>query len=226
MLNIDEQKLLTLFQQRLIMAIVDLINCTPVALAESTPLPDLMESIREIDRLNDRQAEVLDYIYKHRLVRLIRTVKKGEGAAAELTELYEHLNRVAHPRRLSQLNTLEKPYGARWIAYQDILEHRLAVLVNQPSKWLLNRAHVKGILRLVVKHGSISRKKIPDHIKIKQANLTRVLNMMAANELIECHTVGKEKILTIGENGAKFRSEIKSDDPSDERGSTYLRLAS
>ncbi len=208
------------------MAIVDLINCAPEALAETTPLSDLMESIRKIDQWNDRQAEVLDYIYKHRLVRLIRTVKRGEGASVELEELYEHLNRVAHPRRLNQLNALEKPYGARWLAYQDILEHRLAVLMNQPSKWLLRRAHVKEILRLVLKHRSISRKKIPEHINIRQANLTRVLNMMVANELIECHAIGKEKMLTIGENGEKFRSEIKSGYSSDERGATYLRLVS
>ncbi len=72
------------------MAIADLINCTPEALAETTPLSDLMESIRKIDQWDDRHAEVLDYIYKHRLVRLIRTVKRGEGAAVELEELYEH----------------------------------------------------------------------------------------------------------------------------------------
>lgn len=126
--------LINLISQRFIMTNIDLINCAPEALAESALLSDLMESIQKIDRMNDRQAEVLDYIYRHRLVRLLRTVNRGEGSAAELEELYEHLDRVAHPSRLNQLNSLEKPYGARWTAYQDILEHRLAALMNQPSK--------------------------------------------------------------------------------------------
>ncbi len=204
------------------MANIDLINCAPEALAESTPLSDLMDSIQKIDHVNDRQAEVLDYIYRHRLVRLLRTVNRGEGATPKLEELYEHLDRVTHPRRLNQLNALEKAYGDRWIGYQDILEHRLAALMNQPSKWILERAHVKEILSFVLFEKSIKQKQIRGKLGLKPANLTRILAMMAANELINIHTRGREKIVNIGENGEIFKGILKPPGSKTPRGSRFL----
>ncbi len=231
MLNRNEI-FINLISQRFIMAIIDLINCVPEALAESAALSDLMESIQEIDHVNDRQAEVLDYVYRHRLVRLLRAVKRGDDAVVELKALYEHLNSVTHPRRLERLNSLEKPYGARWIAYQDILEHRFAALMSEPSKWILKRAHVKRILSFFLSEKSIKQKEIRKRLKLKPANLTRILGMMAANELVNIHTIGREKIVTIGENGEIFiedlkRSESKNSKPSViaiPRGSGFLSV--
>ncbi len=182
------------------MAIIDLIHCSPEELAELASLSDLMETIRNADRIDERQAQVLDYVYIYRVIRLIRFARRGENSTRELEDLFEHLDRVTHPRWLALLKNPERPYGARWTAYRDILENRLGALLSQVPERLLKRAHVEEILHLITKEKSISRKKIGKVLGLKQANLTRVLHMMEANELIDCHPIGRKIILTAGAN--------------------------
>ena len=60
---------------------------------------------------------------------------------------------------------------------------------------------------------------------LKSANLTRILDLMEANELIEREAAGKEKLVRLGMNGLKLlaQRERSSSPPTQERGLYYLR---
>lgn len=85
---------------------IDLITCVPADLDE------LLNAVRAIEHWQERQAEVLDYIYRFRLTRCIAT----RAPLEELRALNEYLSCVAQPRRQAALDALVVPYYARWCA--------------------------------------------------------------------------------------------------------------
>jgi DNA-binding transcriptional ArsR family regulator len=200
------------------MTTIDLIHSIPDDLAETATLKDLLETVRVIDSWEERQAEVLDFIYRLRVVRLIRS--KADSDA--LIEMIRHLDKVTHPRRVSQLNGLKKAYGDRWMAYMDILDTRLAALQSGVPARLLARRNVREILELVLARGEIRRSEIGEAFNLKPANLTRILNMMAAAELIECRVKGREKRVLPGAN-AGIACPVKPPSHS-RRGMSYLNF--
>lgn len=197
------------------MSKIDLINSLPEVLAETVALDALLETVKVIDRWEDRHGQVLDHIYRQRLIKLIRT-----GAPVnDLRALNEHLARVAHPRRLKQLDSLDRAYGARWTAYQDIMESRIAALESNAPKQLLKRAHVLEILNMVVDGSVRTQGDIKRKLDLLPANLTRILNMMESNELIKRKIVGREKRIVPGPNAGRFLPVRH-----ERRGASYLRL--
>ena len=194
---------------------IDIINSSPEVLAETASLDALLEAVRAIEKWDDRHGQVLDHIYRQRLIKLIRT-----GAPVnDLRALNEHLTRAAHPRRLKQLNNLDRPYGARWTVYQDILESRIAALDSNAPKQLLKRAHVLEILNLLVDGSVRTQGDIKRELDLLPANLTRILNMMESNELIERKIAGREKQIVPGPNAGRFLPVRH-----ERRGASYLRL--
>ena len=197
------------------MSKIDLINSSPEVLAETADLNALLETVKGIDRWEDRHGQVLDHIYRQRLIKLIRT-----GAPVNnLRALNEHLARVAHPRRFKQLDSLDRPYGARWTGYQDILESRIAALESNAPKQLLKRAHVKEILNMLIDGSVRTQSDIKTKLKLQPANLTRILNMMESNELIKRKIVGRENRIVPGPNAGRFLPVRH-----ERRGASYLRL--
>jgi DNA-binding MarR family transcriptional regulator len=207
------------------MAVIDLINGSPEILAESADLSDLLGAVRGIRKWEERHAEVLDHIYRFRTLRLLRS----EPDEQALKALLNHLERVTHPRRMEILNGFSKAYGTRWLAYMDLIENRLIALTSPVPKSLLSRAHVKQILDLVSFQEEVSLQKIQTALRIKANNLTRILDLMEANELIERKVYGREKILCLGDTGRRLLVD-EADEASRrtsgvQRGASYLRLA-
>ena len=207
------------------MAQIDLINSIPEELAEKANLRDLLETVRGIKQWEKRHAEVLDTIYRYRLVRLVRLRGTEENAEEQLKALLDHLDRVTHPSRMNSLEALDKCYGSRWLAYLDILEDRLAASQSPIPSILLTRAHVPQILEMVADDEPVSISEIRRRLNLKSANLTRILDMMEANELIEREAAGKEKLLRLGMNGLKLltQRERTTSPQAQERGLHYLR---
>lgn len=201
------------------MANIDLIHCVPERLAEEADLNDLLQTIRSIEQWQERHAEVLDYIYRMRLIRLLTRRSSEEG----LRELADHLDRVTHPRRSEDLNSLARPYGERWSVYKDILENRLAALRSSAPEQVLKKAHVEQILDLVTKGGVTKQNDLQKTLGLKSANLTRILNLMEANDLIERRTIGREKRIETGPNGERFRDK-KTEAVKPQRWASVFRI--
>lgn len=202
---------------------IDLIYGVPEKLAETATVNDLTETVLSMESWNDRQAEVLDYVYRQILIRLITTAKRGEGTAAELRAFTEHLDRATHPARLKKLENLSKPYGPRWTAYLDLLGSRLASLESDVPDRVMSLKNVREILSFILEHGTVERKKIQQKLGLKPANLTRILNTMESSDLIVSKTVGREKLYSAGANSTVLTTQTKKDEPGVKRGMVYFR---
>lgn len=203
--------------------IIDLIYSVPEKLAETVSVNDLSETVFSMENWNDRQAEVLDYVYRQILIRLITTAKRGEETVAELRAFAEHLDRATHPSRSKKLESLSKPYGARWTAYLDILGSRLASLESNVPDRVMTLKNVREILAFILEHGTVERKKIQDEFKLKPPNLTRILNTMESSDLIVSCSVGREKLYSAGANGAFFRTETTREKTQEDRWCNVFR---
>lgn len=215
---------------------IDLLTCIPGELAENADLDQLLAAVRAIESWQERQAQVLDYIYRFRLIRAIAR----RAPADQLRALNAHLARVAHPRRQAALDTLDAPYFARWNTYRQILEDRLAVLDSDIPQRLLARSRVAEILDLVAaKPEGVTQQTIKSRLSLGAANLTRILAMMEANELIERRKIGRENRLLPGVNAESalakrraiaepaggYHAQAGAGQSLNKRGSAYLQLA-
>jgi DNA-binding MarR family transcriptional regulator len=212
--------MLSYMRKRSDMTIIDLENDPAEVLAEGSDFKSLLEAVEDVEKWGDRPAEVLDHVYRQRLIRFIRS----EAGEEKLQEMIEHLDRVTRSDRLEALNHLEKAYGERWQAYMDLIDSQLAALSCDAPDMLLKRAHVKEILEMIASGRVDTRKEIQDRLHLRQPNLTRILNMMEANELIETQSVGREKRIRLGPMGrSRAISNAESDDPMP-RGAKLLAI--
>jgi len=211
------------------MATIDLIHCIPENVASEASYDDLWDTVQGVDRWGERQAQVLDYIYQTRLIHLLRSRDDISELEPKLLEFAVNLDRVTHPERSKELNSLAKPYGARWCAYQEIAESRLESLRSPASEMFLKRSHVEEILKLVLTGEAKNQRDVESALGIKPPNVTRILKIMEECELIERHSVGREKHLVVGMHGERFREVLLdkghgayTSEGSACRGSTYL----
>jgi len=189
------------------MEAIDLIHCVPEKLAEEANLDQLLQTAKSIERWEERHAEVLDYIYRQRLIGLL--VRRS--SEDDLSALNEHLRRMTHPRRLEAMQHLSRPYGDRWAAYNDILESRLASLRSGAPQQVIKMAHVEEILDLLLSGRATKQAEIMQALRLRPANLTRVLNVMEANELIERRTEGRGKLIRPGPGIERVRPTPEMD---------------
>ncbi len=195
------------------MEAIDLIHCVPEKLAEEANLDQLLQTVKSIEKWEERHAEVLDYVYRQRLIRLL--VRRS--SEDDLSALNEHLECMLHPRRLEAMQHLSRPYSDRWAAYKDILESRLASLRSRAPQQVLKMAHVEQILDLLLSGRASKQADIKEAFRLRPANLTRVLNIMEANDLIERRTEGREKLIRPGPGIERIRSALETDTPKTRR---------
>lgn len=173
----------------------------PAELARHATLDELRATADNIAAWDERQSEVLDFIYRYRLIRLLT----NRAAPSELQALNDHLARVAHDGRQTALDTLSIPYHARWTAYREILEDRIAALESSVAEEVVNGyAHVADILALVTQQDGIGQQQIQQKLKLGKVNLSRILNLMEAQELIARRKSGRHNQIVPGANAARF----------------------
>ena len=206
------------------MAIIDLDDSIPEELAETADLDDLLETALKTDQWNDRMVQVLDYIYRQRLDHALRF-----GRSDEIQTLLEHLDRMTHPRVTDRLDRLETPCKDRWAGFMDLLEDRLTALASPVPEQLMTRSHVTEIVEMVADNDRIYQSDIGKAWNLRPANLTRILNLMEANELIVRRTEGRKKRIELGPLGREFcrgkRDEIRGEmgEAPERRGISYLK---
>jgi DNA-binding MarR family transcriptional regulator len=173
----------------------------------AAPLADLAQAVRA-RTLDEADARTLDHVYRHRLLRSILRRAPEE----ELLALAVHLRVVVLPSARPALDTLGAPWSRIWDAYAELLESRVAVMRAQDPEAVLGRAHVMGVLARVRAGGDsgVAQQDLLDPPRLKKANLTRVLHLMEANELIERRLVGRENQVFLGEAGRRLAGAAPS----------------
>lgn len=179
---------------------IDFEYSNPLELAQEATLEDLWTAATGIEQWAERPAEVLDFIYQFRLIGLLR----GRAGIEELLELAEHLDRYGHPAHVAlknAVNGLKKPYASRWLTYKDLLDRRMSAIDNRSDKDLLGRVHVREMLELLARGGEMNHGDLQRALNLRAANTTRIVNMLEANELVECQRQGREKHASITDLG-------------------------
>lgn len=203
---------------------MNLLEDMPQELVESADLEELMTAVHAIPEWQNRHAQVLDYIYRHRLLHLVRTSATGSATLEDVDAFYDHLVRVNHPRRHEALNALDRPYADRWQAYQDLLDTHIAALRSGAPERLLRRSHVKEILQLIQTGGATTQKDIQEELQLGEANTSRILKMMEAAELIVRHRVGRENRLVPGPSLQRLPKPPQEAQSTPRRGAAFLTL--
>jgi predicted transcriptional regulator len=181
---------------------IDLIECVPQAHAESTDLDDLLDAARDIDTWTERHAEVLDYIYRYRLLRLLLSRRKTSEQRKELLELTRHFRQVTAGHRVAAMAKLKKSYPDRWAALRDLAADRIDMIESDAPRRLLERDHVREILKKVYLGEVTTQAEITRTGEFgSAANVTRIINMMDANGLIERRRNGKQNELVLTPEG-------------------------
>lgn len=155
------------------------------------PLEDFAAFLRSPEKLDFRHLEVVDHALRHTLLRLL-------GRAAEEAELdaaYDALRTLVPIERKAEL----EPWVGRWRAFADLVDSRLAVLASQDPAAACRFAHAEEILDLVSNATApMGQAEIGVRLGLKPANLSRILGVLEANELIERRSVGREKRVSLG----------------------------
>jgi hypothetical protein len=154
---------------------------SPEYWARQASLDDLAHEVQHLGTWNERAAEVLDFAYLERSLRVLG--RTTPAARDEALALADHLTSVAHDQDRAALERLGRPYFARWRVLADLL-HRNAMRLEVPRS-VLGRKHVEAILRAVsAAGGRLAQGKLDDIIR-NEGQRSATLKLMEQWDLIE-----------------------------------------
>lgn len=173
-----------------------LLNRSPEFWAREASLQELQVEVRKLEAWTEQAAEVLDFAYVERGMRVL--ARTQAGSRQEALELADHLERVAHDSVRDALGKLERPYFARWRFLSEIMR-RCALRLDVPHR-VLERRHVRDILLRIHAAGG----------RIAQGDLTLIpnegqrsatLKLMEQWDLVERRADGNTRIVSITDLG-------------------------
>ncbi len=149
------------------------------------PLGDYAAFLRSWRELRPDRLEAVDYALRHTVIRLlVRAAPEPELAAA-----YGALRRLVPVEREPELGE----WLPRWRGFADLLDARRAVLAAQDPAAARRLAHAGSILDLVARQPGLTQAAIAQRLRLRPANLSRILGVLEAHELIERRSAGREK---------------------------------
>src|SRR5215212_7234152 len=101
-----------------------LLERSPEYWAREATIDELQTEVRNLTTWTEQVAEVLDFAYVDRSMRVLSRTQTG--SRDEATALADHLERVAHDSARTELGKLRRPYHARWRMLSEIM-HRCAL---------------------------------------------------------------------------------------------------
>ncbi|MDX1997306.1 MAG: helix-turn-helix domain-containing protein [Thermoanaerobaculia bacterium] len=170
---------------------------TPVRLFER-PLSDFAAALREGEPSRELVATI-DFVLRHQVARAL----SRDPGRVDLAELHDDLARVMPVRleeRLPEATT-------RWRTLSDLVSTRIGMLDTQEPETARNLLHAEEILTFVAANPGTTQAEIGRELGLKPANLTRILGILEANELIERQAVGREKRVHLGRLERQRRAE-------------------
>lgn len=153
-------------------------------------LADYAVLLRSAAELAPEHLEAVDYALRNQVVRLL--VRAADEQ--ELEPAYDALRRMVPIEREAELARWE----TRWRAFADLLDARLAALVSAQPEAARRFAHAAEILALVGEEPGLTQAEVGERLGLKPANLSRVLGVLEAHELIERRRVGRNKEIQPG----------------------------
>jgi hypothetical protein len=205
-----------------------LLERSPEYWAREASIEELQSEVRSLRSWTERAAEILDFVYIERSMRVLRRAQ--EGSRDDALALADHLERVAHDSVRSELAKLERPYFARWRLLAEIMQ-RCAMQLAVPHK-VLDRKHVRDILLHLHAAGG----------RVVQGNLTLIANegqrsatlkLMEQWDLIDRRADGTSRMVSITDLGRLAIAKEIAEDATRlrhrstlQRGCTYMSSAS
>lgn len=114
------------------------------------------------------------------------------------------------------------PYAARWRAWRDLLEALIESLDGLATGELPRLKHVRELITAIESEGELPQSQLAQRLGLGKANLTRLLNILEANLLIERRRVGRENMVGLS---SAYRAHNESrralEVPSSPAGSKY-----
>lgn len=199
-----------------------LLERSPEYWAREATIEELQEQVRNLPAWNEQVAEVLDFAYVERSMRVLSRTQIG--ARDEALALADHLERVAHDSARAELAKLRRPYHARWRMLSEIM-NRCALRLEVPHK-VLGRKHVREILLHLYNAGG----------RVAQSELTMIpnegqrsatLKLMEQWDLVERRADGTARIVSITDLGKlAIAEEIASREQQRDARDSRARTAS
>jgi len=173
--------------------------------------------LREADEVQREHGEAVDYAVRHMVVRLL--VRGADED--ELTQTYDSLRRLVPVSREPEL----REWSIRWRGMADLVDARLQSLAHRDVSKARSLLHVEDILAVVSNRPGLTQTEIAEALDLSAANLSRILGVMEAHELVERRSVGREKRVHPGRLAGVAAPE--KDGPVDHgnRFSSYLYAA-
>jgi hypothetical protein len=169
---------------------------SPEYWAREATLSELQEAVRGFGSWTEQTAEVLDFVYVERGMRVLsRTQPDSQDEARKLAE---HLERVAHDTVREALESLDRPYFARWRLLSEMM-HRCALRLDVPHK-VLDRKYVRDILlRLHAAGGQLGQGDLT--LIQNEGQRSATLKLMEQWDLIERRVSGAQRLVSITDLG-------------------------
>jgi DNA-binding MarR family transcriptional regulator len=122
----------------------------------------------------------------------------GRRRDTELREWYDILKRAG-----SYLADDYQPLAERLHVLHELIYETISVSEVLPIREVLERRHVREVLAMLrdTPRHKLNREQIGMRLRVKQANLTRILNLMSSCGLIERATHGKQAIFELTSSG-------------------------
>lgn len=170
--------------------------------------------LRQTEEVQREHGEAVDYAVRHTVVRLL--VRGADED--ELTQTYDSLRRLVPVSREPEL----REWSIRWRGMADLVDARLQSLAHRDVDKARSLLHVEDILAVVSSRPGLTQTEIAETLELSAANLSRILGVMEAHELIERRRVGREKRVHQGRLAGDARPvQETASDPVD-RFSSYL----
>jgi hypothetical protein len=179
-----------------------LLEKSPEYWAREATMDELQTQVRNLATWTEQAAEVLDFAYVERSMRVLsrtQAVSRDEAIA-----LADHLERVAHDSVRAELSKLRRPYHSRWRMLAEIM-HRCATHLEVPHK-ILGRKHVREILLyLYSAGGSVAQGDLT--IIPNEGQRSATLKLMEQWDLVERRAESTARIVSITDLGRLAISE-------------------
>jgi hypothetical protein len=181
-------------------------NFRPTELVTSGSLEALLNLVSQLQPGLEFEAEGLDFVFRHRVLRAIRAARPDADSVASLTELAAVLRRAAvtHDSRL--LDGFKIPCATRWKSYSALLDAQADAVESLSPDALRKLEHVDAILDVVVNDGPFEtqdellaevQRRSPT---IQKSSLSRLLTRLEEAEYVTRRKIGRRQKIEIGPN--------------------------
>ena len=169
---------------------------------DSRDLDTLLQGLKGVPEWDEDLFNTLDYLYRHRLLRLLC----GQAGSDHLRVYRDHLSALLEILGSRDPKVSSRLIG-RWPAYVDLVDSQLAVNRNRPFETLLRRTHVREILERVLDGRVRTQRDIQTQLQLKEANASRILKLMEQAQLIRRQKIGRENRIEVGARAEMARVE-------------------